>query len=697
MSEETYWARSEPTTLEEKLNEKIKRYYRAVASNGMLSTWRMARDYFFCGSDAGGSGQVISFGGEDGEEVRLSLNHGASMAQGAHAIVTGAKPTTRAIAATAERKGADQASLADKLLDYDREAKGLDQLLSRAALMGLTSAEAWVLQTWDDCAGNPLEVAVDPVTGQEKLVYEGDVSTKLLHGYDVWRDIDVRLDAAETSQPWTWLGVRHPVNRWELVEKYPAYADEIRGASGSLQDWVEDELVPRDQESRGDSSDMVYLYEWFHRPTIALPMGRHAKLCGGKLIYDSLALQEPYPYGNELPLCEMMPMVLPGTAFGYTPMWLLMGPQDAYDAILSAAITNLETYGVQRVWSRFPIDVKTLSRGLANLISQEEPKSLQLTNVADSAWKMLELLEGGMEKLSGSNSTTRGAPDANLKSGAALALIAAVAVQHNSVHHGTFAHLVKMLFTKRVKLWQRYVKVERMAEVAGDDEQVSAQEWKGDDIKGVSRVAVEITNPVLSTSQGKLELAREMADRVNPDGTPWINRDEFLQVMRTGRFEPVFQHTISQVRLIKRENELLRQGKPALVLWSDEHHKHIPEHMAELADPMKREDPMAVEACKAHVMEHDRVWAETSLLNPSLLEAAGIPLHPLAAQMPPPPPEGGPVAGDAPPPPPPDAAEPPAPAGALPADGAVPGAAANPVAGMPNMPQMPAVPGSEVM
>jgi hypothetical protein len=690
MDDRTYWARADVLTLEAKLNEKINRYYRAVESNGMLRTWRMARDYFFCGSDAGGSGQVISFGGEQGESVRLSLNHGASIVQGCHAIVTGAKPTTRAIAATAERKGADQASLADKLLDYEREQKGLDALLSRAALQMLTSAEAWVLQMWDDTAGAPQGVEVDPTTGQERLVYEGDVSTKMLHGLDVWRDIDVKLDAAEVATPWTWLGCRHLVNRWELAEKYPQYADEILGATTQSKHLVTEELVSLDSSTRETDSDQVYVYEWFHRPTLALPSGRHARLCGGTIIDDTLTLNRPYPYGRDLPLAECMPMVLSGTAFGYTPMWLLLGPQDAFDSILSAALSNLETFGEQRVWAEHPIDLKTLGKGLVQLVSQTKPESLQLTNVADAAWKMLDFLQRGMETLSGNNRTTRGDPEASLKSGAALALVASLAVQHNSVHHATFANLIKRVYTGRVKLWQQYVTIARIAEVAGDDERVSAQEWKGEDIAGVSRVAVEITNPILSTSQGKLELAREMANRINPDGTPWITRDEFLQVMRTGRFEPVFQHTISQVRLIKRENEALRSGKPAPVLWSDEHHKHIPEHMAELADPLKRMDVAAVEACKAHVMEHDRVWAETSMMNPSLLQAAGIPLHPITTGAMPPPPEedgGAPVEGE----------EPPPEEGATPAPRAVvPGAQDNPIVPGGDMPIMPAIPGTGV-
>lgn len=619
-----YWPRSELSELSEHLTERRQDFYRHIESTGRLQRWRASTRLFRGYAAYGGNGQSnrVVFAGEQGEQVRVRLNHYAGIAQVIHTLITGSPPTTRAIAATDGHEGADQAVLANKLIDYSRKTHGLEGCFERAALYALVSGEGWVYLNWDPHKGRILGVdQPEEEGGEARLMYEGDVVCEALHPVDVWRDPDVQLDA---GKPFEWIGVRRRRNRWNLVAQFPEHKDVILNASDhDAVDGKHSELFDREQAT-GKTYDRCYVNEWYHLPCPALPMGRYAWQVAGEVIAAGDYEME------HLPCYPMFPDTQEDSPYGFTPLWHLMGPQEGYDAIASAALTNVETFGVQNVWIKKGDNFKftKLASGLNVFKTSEEPKALQLTSVASDAYKMMELLQGVMEILSGANSTMRGDPQANLKSGSALALVQSLAVQHNSGHHRSYANLVEQVYTGLVKLWQKHVTSPRIAEVLGDDEEVAAQEWSGASVAEVSRITVEMTNPVFSTSEGKKQLAEYLVANGMAD------RHEFLQVLQSGRLDPILKREESQRRMILRENDRLRKGEPVVALWTDKHRLHMREHAVLLDDPAIRFDPDRAAAIYQHINEHRDALFNTPM---ELLEAIGEP----PPQGPPPgPPEG---------------------------------------------------------
>lgn len=706
-----YFARAPREELEGELLERVKRYYQHVQETGRLQLWRRSIRCWR-GYDANGgwaNSQYIHFGGEQGEEVRFRVNHYGAIGQGIHTLVTGSPPTTRAIAATTGREGEDQAAVADKLLEYDQKQQGLTRLFARAALFALHSGEGWIYQAWDGSKGRetgtqPVDAEGMPVEGMngerpdgpedseeekeedtpevagERILYEGDVTTEALHPIDVWRDPDTRLGA---GHPFDWIGSRRRISRWRLVAQFPEYREHLL----SIDEWdvdsssTERELFEtyRSAAALKGSADKVYVYEWYHPQCPELPMGRFAWMVGGKIIWEG-----PYPYQrDQLPLREMMPDIEERSCFGYTPMWNLLAPQAAYDSIFSTGVSNVETFGAQNVWTRKgdPVDIDKVSSGFNNIQSNTKPEGINLTSVAEETFKFLEITQTVMELLSGANSVMRGDPDASLKSGAALALVQAVAVQHNSGHHRSFAWMVEKILSDRIKLWQSFATSNRTAEIAGEDERTAAQEWNADTISGVSRVSVEMTNPIFATSEGKRQLADNMADR------GWVDRHEWLQVVKTGRFDPILKREVAERRLILRENEKIRNGEEVKALWGDRHRLHMREHFVELTDPQVRFDDQAVSRVMEHITEHRNLLFETP---PELLEAIGEP--PPMAMTPPPPGMEDPLAGGLPPPGPPMPPDAEPQVAPVPAVG--PPGVGNPMGGsdasLPNLPNMPA-------
>lgn len=84
------------------------------------------------------------------------------------------------------------------------------------------------------------------------------------------------------------------------------------------------------------------------------------------------------------------------------------------------------------------------------------------------------------------------------------------------------------------------------------------------------------------------------------------NPDQYIQVLTTGRLEPVIEGKQSQLLLIKGENEMLSEGIPQRALITDNHAKHILEHSIVLNNPEIRQDPNnpIVQVTLDHIQEH---------------------------------------------------------------------------------------------
>jgi len=114
------------------------------------------------------------------------------------------------------------------------------------------------------------------------------------------------------------------------------------------------------------------------------------------------------------------------------------------------------------------------------------------------------------------------------------------------------------------------------------------------------------------------------------------NPDQYIQVLTTGRLEPVIEGKQSQLLLIKGENEQLAEGIKQRALITDNHAKHILEHTIVMNNPEIRQDPNnpVVEATLAHIQEHMEM-----LQNPALAPLLQI-LHQEIVASPQPVPQG---------------------------------------------------------
>jgi len=281
------------------------------------------------------------------------------------------------------------------------------------------------------------------------------------------------------------------------------------------------------------------------------------------------------------------------------------------------------------------IGVTQLAGGL-NVINYDpkngKPEGLNLTNTPPEIFNFMDMLSKLGEMLSGINSVTRGQPETNLKSGAALALVQSMAIQFASGLQQTYAQLLENLGTGVVNLLKDFAKTPRMAAIAGKSKRTYMREFSGKDLANINRVQVDMGNPLARTTAGKVQIAQDLlaAGMIQ-------DPDQYLMVLTTGRLEPLIEGKQAEIMLVRSENEKLAEGQPAQAVATDNHKFHISEHKSVIASPEARQNPGVIQAALTHIQEHIQLLRTT---DPGLLVVLGQ--QPIAPVMPPGMPTGAP-------------------------------------------------------
>jgi len=589
-----------------------------LQANGYLeklkSSWSAYHGAYY--SDAT-SGHQITFGGVEGELVNLPVNHVRNLGTHILNMTTSTRPSMEARATNTDYKSLTQTLLANGLLEYYMREKRLERYLKTAVEYAIVMGSGYVRLSWNSTSGEMYDFNEDT----QSPIYEGDVEFSNLSPFDVV------VDSTKEHQNHDWINCRSWKNKHDLIAKYPEFSREIAGLKTKSQ--LQDQMMI---SIAFDETDDVSIYEFFHKRSEALPDGRYILYLSPEIVlYDG-----PLPY-RQIPVFRISPSDILGTPYGYTTLFDLLPLQDAFNSLMSTVLTNQNAFGVQNILVPRGADIviSQLSGGL-NIIEANtqvgEPKALNLTQTPAEVFKMIEVLRQEMETLSGVNSVARGQPEASLNSGAALALVQSMAIQFMSGLQASYVALIEDVGTALIQTLKDYAAVPRVAAISGVRSRTYMKEFKGDDLQAVSRVVVDVGNPLARTTAGRVQMAEQMLQMgliKNPN--------DYFTVINTGKLEVLNEGIQAELLLIKGENEKMMGAEGVPVLDIDDHRNHIIEHKAILADPDLRRDPMLVKLVLSHIQEHIDALRNG---DPDLLSLLGQ--QPLAPQGPPPgaPPQG---------------------------------------------------------
>lgn len=606
MSDESlrYFAARSPEATADALLKKGRTFFNILESNQYLFKLQDMFRYYYGNFDSRINSHEISFTGEQGELVRLPVNLFRNLGRHIHAMVTANRPTLEARAVNSDYKSLSQTYLANGILDYYMREKGLESIVCDAAEMSIVLGSSYVKMEWNAMAGEIHDA--DPDTQEPE--YEGELEFSLLTPLDVV--VDGTKENWESHQ---WVMTRTFVNRYDLIAKYPDKAEDIMKME-TKNGWNNHRL----SLFSNDDTDDISVYEFFHKKTAAMPNGRYLLF----LSSDVVLLDCPMPY-RSIPVFRLCPNSIMGTPYGYTDLYDVFPIQEAINSLYSAVMTNQNAFNVQNLYVPRGADINLaqLEGGLNIVEGNAKPESLQLSNSSPETFKFLEMLINAADAQVGVSSVTRGAPEASLRSGNALALVQSMSLQFQSPFQRNYVAFLEKIGTTLLDILKDYATTPKLVTLVGKNKKPLLKEFTGDMIGDIKRVIVDVGNPLARTTAGKLEIANNLAQQS-------LIKDprDYLMILETGSLDSMVEGTMADLMLVQSENEWLLEGRDVYAESLDLHALHIKEHRSVIADPELRRNPELLKKVHDHIQEHIDMLSQ---VRPDLLQIIGEqPLQP---------------------------------------------------------------------
>jgi hypothetical protein len=616
MSDKVYFATKEGEQCASALLKKSQTFFNQLSKNAYLDKLKDMW-MFYHGIYATGTGyeHQITFTGEQGELVAIPINHFRNLARHIYNMITSNRPTMEARAINTDYKSLSQTYLANNILDYYMREKQIEDAIHKAAEMAVVLGAGYIKLEWNATGGETYDV--DPETGE--FNFEGEIEVTNISPFDVVVD--------GTKENWAdheWVLVRSFQNKHNLAAKYPEYADKIVNL-----DTKSDLYRYRINLFSNDETDDIAVYEFYHKKTEAVPEGRYMLF-----VTDDIVLLDTKMVYRDLPVFRLVMAEIMGTPYGYSDMFDVYPIQEAINSLYSSILTNQTANAVQNIWVKPGSDfnVESIIGGMNVVESAEKPESLQLTQTPKEVFDFVMMLEKLGETLSGVNSVTRGNPEASLRSGNALALVQSMSLQYMSGFQKNYVRFIEQLGTSLINILKDFAMTPKMIALVGRNNKPLLKEFTGDMIKDINRVVVDVGNPLARTTAGRVQMAEQLLQMGMIK-----NPQQYFMIMNTGRLDPMFESDMSEILLIKKENEFLLEGKKVTAALLDAHRQHIMEHKAVASDPELRLNPDLVENLYTHIQEHINFLRTADA---DLLQLVGeTPLNPPPQQGQPIPPE----------------------------------------------------------
>ena len=611
-----YFAAKTTEEIGSALVSRVENFYKHISESGRLSRWRKSHYYNYVTNYNNGS---IEYVGENGEYRVISINHYRNILKHLKILATQNKPALKAKTINTDVSSIRKAEIAQGLLEYYFDEMRLSRHFDRAIEYALAYDAGYVVLDWDVDAGN---VHVTDEAGKE--IKTGDPDMR------AFSPIDIIFDHhAKKHSDCNWYIIRRFQNKYDLAANQSEdVAQQIIEMQSGDESWTDRTIKEDNIYLSFDECDLVPVYQFRHKKTASVPNGRVVTFVGDLVLLD-----------GDLPFDNVGVFRLAGdeddeSPFGYTIGYDLLQLQEGIDKLYSTLITNECNFGLPTIINPEGnnLTVTDIVDGM-KFVNYDHtigpPTSLSLSNVSPNTYKLIEMLERAVETLSAITSVTRGDAPSNLKSGSALALVESMAIRFNSGLEKSYIELVEDVGTGLINILREYADVKRVVAIVGKTLKSSVKEWDKSDLDGISRVTAEVTNAVQHTTGGRMQLAENLLAN-NMVDTP----EQYIQVMTTGRLDPVVEGERAELNLIREENEMLSEGAYPSVIATDDHMKHLKEHKAVLSSPISRSDVQITQNTLNHMMEHIDQLRET---DPSLLQMLGqTPLPPLqsASAMP---------------------------------------------------------------
>lgn len=603
---EQYFANLESEELLRELKKREDSWFRHIEDFGIRDLHERAYRAYYSENRTTRRGRIADVGPQ-GEFKSMISNQLRNLVQHTLTLTTQSRLNFQPRAINSDHKSLAQAIMAKGLLEFYVKERKMEGSINETTEYGLMVGEGFIKLDWD------------PELGEQIFEnnFNGDVKNRVLPGVNVVRD--PKKTSHRKNQ---WFILRDKRNKFDLIAQYPEMAEKIEALKDFYQD--ENNTIFDDIFLDMDSDD-VYIREFWHEKTPACPQGRLVIYADNDvLLYDG-----PLPY-EKIHLYRLAPSSWLGTPHGYSIIFDLLPLQEAYDALNNAILTNQTTFAIPiiGVQNGDGFDYEDFSSLRILRYNKTPPAPLNFTATAGQTFEYLAGIKQEMEEISAINAVLRGKVPDGVTAGNALALIQAQAVQFNSNLQREYANLAEDVATATIDLLKQFGDAPRTAFITGKNGRGYVKSFNKDDLMNVSRVVVEVANPITATYQGRKNISDEWLTK------GLITPREQLLFIHTGNEDVLIELDELELMLIKQENEFLSEGKQVMATAVESHLEHIKEHKGVLFSLEAKQDPDTVKAVMDHIYQHIDLLRQT---DPQLLQALGQP------SLAPPPMPAGPV------------------------------------------------------
>lgn len=598
----------------------------------------------------------LVYAGEQGELVKMQIPVSRTLIKQYCALLTKQRQYYECLTDVNDSNPQVTARLGKALCNHIVEKQRIDEKLEKVTERGNVIGSAYMSCVWDLDKGS--NYSPNNAQGIEK---SGDIN---IQTHDFW---DVVYDwSIEDWGEMPWVLLMRPKNRWDLVARYPEMKDAILSA-------------PSVRESRQlmsnfnflvkyDNPDMIYLKEFYHTPTSAVPYGRVLKYVGSDAILED---QRENPYGC-LPVVPFIFEKIATTSLGYPLYSSLLPCQELYDHSASVLATNQSAFGVQAVLCPKGANMSAETMAGLNFIYYEpqnaegggKPEPLQLTSTPAEIPNFMQILDKKMGDLSMITDTLRGSPPANVTSGEMVATLSMSALDFLSGPAKVLALGMEQVMNLGLKCYKLFASVEQIIDVVGDGNIAYVQTFKSDDLKALRQVKVRTQNPLMSSVTGRMMVADSFAAK-----GVGVDPRKLISIFEGVPLENVFEPTLTTNTSVQQEISMLLRGENVIPGEYENHPVFIAEYLQLISNPYVKARSELLEPILFLFNERVKFEMMMDPVKKALLR--GQPLPP----PPPPgaPPQGGPGPAQAMQAGGPQASEaPPMPTGALPSEPAPP-------------------------
>lgn len=680
----TYFAaQADPEKFAQEVFKRKQAYDQFLSDSGLLRLYsKMHWAYFGRENGKPFSTSEIGKDGAEGELHVLKVNHLRSIITGWDSTLGSQRTALEPVPEDGDYESTLQKKRAKAMLNHYTSSGStarLDTVEATVREYACVFGAGFGLQLWNHKLG-ALSVPELPAQGDQlgmPGVPTGDMQAWAMWGlnvaFDPWRK--------DSNIPWYTCKLWYP--KHAAVKRWPQFEEELLSSktesvvSGMDFGLFTAGLTPSGAGQRR-SDDEVPLYFFCHAPNEALPNGKQAFLLDGETVleWDEL-LYRGRDGARRMPITRLAPADVPESPIGWTPAFGLLASQEAIDSLSSIELTNGRTFGLGSFVSEKGSDIEeeALSMGLM-LVQYNKgfapPTVLKMPTTPETVPMSRRTWIAEMGMMVGVSGASRGDPSAMVdKSGSALAFIDAKSLQYSSKFAGYCVVWREDFYMTTILIAQTFMTLDRQFEVMGQEVSVLMPPFSGAHLNRITKIKVQLVNPLSQTISGRIQLAETVAERFAGQGG--INLPQWMRMLEEGNIDFMTRDAAQEDRNMDRENELMSlgigaiprvpqmdpltqmpiigpDGRPVMVeapvpgeryvraLIIDDHKAHVLRHRCVLANPAVREasTPEAkavLFAVMGHIDEHERLAGALTVQRPGLLQLLGQP--PLLAALPP--------------------------------------------------------------